>query len=111
MNRSPLVLLLAGAFLVRSLPAEGANTQSGFYIQNNLVSDQTGVATHQDTALIDAWGLAFVSGGPWWVNANATGLSRLYNGQGVIQPLDKRERCNRSHRIGDGDGLAHRNRR
>lgn len=44
-------------------------------------------AANLDANLINAWGLSRGSGGPWWVSANGTGVSTLYNGTGVPQPL------------------------
>src|SRR5438552_2463585 len=59
---------------------------SGNYTQHNLVSDQAGSADHTDSKLINAWGLARSATGPWWVNANGTGLSLVYNGSGNAFP-------------------------
>src|SRR4051794_36859886 len=54
----------------------------------NLVSDAAGVAAAQhDANLVNAWGLAFRPGGPWWVADNGTGKSTLYDGSGVRQSL------------------------
>ena len=71
----PLLILLAGT----------AGAQH--YLQTNLVSNQTGQAAHQDTNLINGWGMARSSGSPWWVSDNGTGKSTLYNGSGVAQAL------------------------
>lgn len=57
------------------------------YLQTNLVSDVSGRAAHTDANLINAWGLDKTSTGPWWVNANGTGLSLLYNSAGVANSL------------------------
>lgn len=48
------------------------------YQQVNLVSDQPGVAILQDTNLVNAWGISFGPGTPFWVSDNGTGLSTLY---------------------------------
>ncbi|MFZ0801026.1 MAG: TIGR03118 family protein [Terriglobales bacterium] len=56
------------------------------YTVTNLVSSQAGKAQHQDTSLVNAWGISYASGGPFWVSDNATGLSTLYNAQGIKQP-------------------------
>lgn len=40
-----------------------------------------------DPNLVNPWGLARSSGGPWWVSDNGTGLSTLYTGSGSIIPL------------------------
>jgi uncharacterized protein (TIGR03118 family) len=49
------------------------------YLQINLVSDQDGVAMLQDTNLVNAWGVSFSSGSPFWVSANGTGKALLYS--------------------------------
>jgi uncharacterized protein (TIGR03118 family) len=54
----------------------------------NLVSDDASVAASQhDANLVNAWGLAFRPGGPWWVADNGTGKSTLYDGSGNRQSL------------------------
>lgn len=57
------------------------------YNVTNLVADQPGVASHTDPNLINAWGISFSSTGPFWVTDNNTGLSTVYNSNGVPQPL------------------------
>jgi uncharacterized protein (TIGR03118 family) len=57
------------------------------YKVTNLVSNQVGVATHQDPSLVNAWGIAFAPTGPFWVSDEGTGLSTLYTGAGVKQAL------------------------
>ena len=59
---------------------------SSIYTQHNLVSDQAGVADHQDPNLVNAWGLDRSPTGPWWINTNGTGLSVVYNGSGAAFP-------------------------
>jgi len=56
------------------------------YRVTDLVSD-TGGAAHTDTALVNAWGIAFNPQGFVWVADNGTGKSTLYNGLGVPQSL------------------------
>lgn len=72
--------LLAGCVLL------GARAEAQHYTQTNLVSDQMGLATHQDLNLVNPWGLSRSSTSPWWVTNNGTGTSTLYNGSGVAQP-------------------------
>ena len=57
------------------------------YTQVNLVSNTSGVAPVTDPTLINPWGLSRSSSSPWWISDNGTGLSTLYNGAGVINPL------------------------
>ena len=68
--------------IVHVLPAP-----SNKYAVTGLVSDVAGIASHQDTNLVNAWGLDKSPTGPWWVNSAAKGLSLLYNGAGVPNPL------------------------
>jgi uncharacterized protein (TIGR03118 family) len=64
----------------RSLPSSG-------YLQTNLVSDQSGMASHQDTKLLNPWGLSYSSSGAFWVSDNNSGVSTLYDGSGNKQSL------------------------
>jgi uncharacterized protein (TIGR03118 family) len=49
------------------------------YQQVDLVSDLPGVAVLQDTNLVNAWGISFSSGSPFWVSANGKGRATLYS--------------------------------
>jgi len=40
------------------------------------------MAAHTDPHLANAWGIASSGNGPWWVNANATDFSLVYDGSG-----------------------------
>ena len=57
------------------------------FSQVNLV-DNNGEynATHMDTTLMNAWGLAFSSGGTPWVNSNGGGVSEVYTSEGALIP-------------------------
>jgi len=58
------------------------------YAVTPLVSDVAGQAAVPDSALQNAWGVAFTPGGsPFWVNDNVTGCSTLYAGDGTTIPL------------------------
>ncbi len=57
------------------------------YTVTNLVSDQTGLATHTDPLLINAWGMDYAPGNPFWVADAGSGWSTLYDGNGVPQSL------------------------
>lgn len=88
-RKSKLVSLLAGTTL--ALITSGASAQvmgRSKYVQANLVSDITVTppATTQDAHLKNAWGVAFVPGGPMWINDNGTGVATLYDGAGIAQP-------------------------
>lgn len=57
------------------------------YVQTNLVSDLSGVATHTDSHLVNPWGLAKGLFTPWWVSDANTGVSTLYLGSGAKLPI------------------------
>ncbi|HWD20118.1 MAG TPA: TIGR03118 family protein [Verrucomicrobiae bacterium] len=57
------------------------------YIQRNLVSDLPGMAENLDTNLVNPWGISFSGGSPFWLSDNGTGVSTLYNGAGISNPL------------------------
>lgn len=57
------------------------------FVQTNLASDQSGVAPTTDANLVNAWGIAASSTSPFWIGANGSGTSVLYNGAGVKQGL------------------------
>lgn len=57
------------------------------YKLTNLVSNQFGAARHDDPLLVNAWGLTYGPGNPFWIADNKTGWSTLYNGSGVPQSL------------------------
>ena len=77
---SRLLAALAGAALV-SASAEAQ------YVQTNLVSNIPGLAATTDPDLQNPWGMSFSNTSPFWVSDNGTGLSTLYNGNGVKQGL------------------------
>src|ERR1700719_1890903 len=53
----------------------------------NLVSNQFAAARHDDPLIVNAWGLVFFPGGPFWVSDNGSGWSTLYNAQGNKKSL------------------------
>jgi len=57
------------------------------YTLINLVSNQSGAAEHSDPLLVNAWGLTYGPGGPFWISDNGSGWSTLYTGVGVKQGL------------------------
>ncbi len=57
------------------------------YQLKNLVSNQVGKALHTDPLLVNAWGLAYGPGGPFWISDAGSGWSTLYDGHGVAQSL------------------------
>lgn len=57
------------------------------YKITNLVSNQVGDAKHTDPLIVNAWGLAYGPGSPFWLSDAGSGWSTLYNGKGVKQSL------------------------
>jgi|SRR5579871_4586901 len=55
------------------------------YKQTNLVSNQKGKAFHTDPLLVNAWGLAYGPGGPFWISDEGTGWSTFYDGAGLAK--------------------------
>ena len=56
--------------------------------QTNLVSDTSVFApAHMDPALINAWGIAFSSGGKPWLSSNHGSVSTVYDTAGVLQSI------------------------
>ena len=53
------------------------------YLRTDLVSNQAGVAPHQDQHLVNGWGLVSLPTSPFWVSDNGTGFSTLYTAAGV----------------------------
>ena len=78
---------LAGLLMaVLGAPMAGhAATAPSLFKETDLVSDQPGMAQFQDPDLIDAWGVAFAPGQPFWVADNGSGKSTLYTATGVKQ--------------------------
>jgi uncharacterized protein (TIGR03118 family) len=73
-------------------PACGGGGGGGFggagggeYIANALVSDTGAGALHADADLVNGWGVAFNPNGFGWVSDAGTGVSTLYDGNGVQQ--------------------------
>lgn len=77
----------AAIAIVLTLLTISANAQK--YTRTDLTTDSSSVspAPNIDPNLVNAWGLARSSGSPWWVTDNGTGLSTLYDGNGVPKPL------------------------
>jgi len=69
----------AVAGVVSALPAS-AGAAAGGYVQENLVSDQPGVAQLTDSHLVNAWGMSRGPNTPVWVSDNGADVTTLYNG-------------------------------
>ena len=84
-NRTRILTVLTLLALTVGVTSS-AFAQKGYSI-TKLVSNQQGVAQNQDPDLINAWGVSYAPGGPFWVSDNGTGLSTLYTAAGVKQSL------------------------
>ena len=69
------------------LGASTVEAQPSRYNQVNLVSDIPGLALNTDPQLSNPWGISFGPTTPFWISDANTGVTTLYNGQGVKQGL------------------------
>lgn len=94
MSLPRVVWLAAGAALVAGIAALAVAASSrgahDTYTVRSLVSDTGAGAPVHDKSLVNAWGLAASSTGPWWTANEARGTSTLYSGTGVKQALTVR---------------------
>jgi uncharacterized protein (TIGR03118 family) len=67
-------------------PAAAFEESSSRFVQTNIISNQTGVATLTNPALLNPWGIAFGPAGDFWINTNDNGLSLLVDGTGTPTP-------------------------
>jgi uncharacterized protein (TIGR03118 family) len=81
--RRGLLVLGAGALLAGMITSNASAVTGLFFTTNVLVSNLPIVPT-PDPNLLNAWGVAFLPGSPFWVNANNNGTSNLYTGTGAI---------------------------
>ncbi len=66
----------------------GPSAARAQYQVTNLVSNQEGTAKVTDPLLVNAWGLAYGPGGPYWISDNTSGWSTLYTNTGTKVPLN-----------------------
>ena len=78
-SRASAVVLLA---LVATVGCGNDAGNGPGYLQTNLASNVAGKASFTDPNLVNAWGIARQQTGPWWVVANHTGVTSVYDGQG-----------------------------
>jgi len=81
-----MAMALLTSIALAAAPAAYADPE-GRYAVRKLVSDEANVAEHQDTNLVNSWGIAFNPFGFVWVANAETGKSTLYDGNGVPQSL------------------------
>ena len=59
-----------------------AAAQTNAYQQTNLVSDLPNTAAHRDRNLVNAWGIAFIPGHPFFIADNHFGVVKTYDAAG-----------------------------
>lgn len=82
-----LVALFTFSALTLAGCGDSDSHPSTTYKQTNLVSNIPALAATTDSTLLNAWGIARSSSSGWWVNANGSGVSNVYNGAGAPFPL------------------------
>jgi uncharacterized protein (TIGR03118 family) len=73
------LLVLSTGWLTLSVPLPAANN----YLQHNLVSVGSGSADHSDPSLVNPWGIAFSSSGPFWIANQGSAVASIYNSAGA----------------------------
>jgi uncharacterized protein (TIGR03118 family) len=88
-SSKPLVAgtIALGLAIASALGIAAPAAAASGYTVTKLVSDQSGVAAHRDTDLVNAWGLTAGPTTPWWVADNGTNLSTIYDAAGTKQSL------------------------
>lgn len=72
--------------LLNEFPSPGGEPAAKNYMQTNLVSDTAGYhAARIDSTLSNAWGIAINPNGVFWINANGTDHSEVYDMTGVAK--------------------------
>lgn len=79
--------MIAVAGCLWALLTLGASTAVAQYQLTNLDSNQVGQARHTDPLLVNAWGLTYGPGGPFWISDEGSGWSTLYDRSGTKQGL------------------------
>jgi len=85
----PKNLLYPAALLALLLPLLAGNALAQHYTETDLTANRSGIsnAANIDPNLVNPWGLSRSSGSPWWDSDNGTGLSTLYDLNGLPQSL------------------------
>ncbi|HTR23099.1 MAG TPA: TIGR03118 family protein [Terriglobales bacterium] len=85
----PQSLFYPVALLALCLSILAGNALAQHYTETDLTANRSGIsnAANIDPNLVNPWGLSRSSGSPWWDSDNGTGLSTLYDLNGVPQSL------------------------
>ncbi len=67
----------------------GSDAMAQHFTRTDLTANNPNVANvpNIDPNLVNAWGMSRSSGSPWWISDNGTGLTTLYDANGVPQSL------------------------
>jgi uncharacterized protein (TIGR03118 family) len=87
MNSKRLVIpgtLATAVVLMLAFGRTSKGAVGNSYTQTNLLSDNGVPGTKIDARLVNAWGMAFFNGAPFWINDEGSGVSELIDGQGNI---------------------------
>src|SRR2546423_12635355 len=80
------VSLVAGLAFGSPSWAKDSGQKHG-YVKTNLVADDSSFSPATvDPNLVNAWGLGFFQGSPFWIADNGKGVSTLYDGNGTPEP-------------------------
>ena len=83
-GRSKLAAVVAALFIACVMTVADAAAQH--FTLTDLTANAAG-APNIDPNLVNSWGLSRSSGSAWWVSDNGSGLSTLYDANGVPQSL------------------------
>ena len=83
MQRSKIVLSICLGLTLMLV----SSTAIAQYQLTNLVSNQVVVAKHVDPLIVNAWGLVYGPGSPFWLSDAGSGWSTLYDGKGSKESL------------------------
>jgi len=81
--RTVAIAVIASA-VAACLVGAGGRTH---FVARAIVSDRALGASSHDSQLVNAWGLASMRAGPWWVSNEGRGTSTLYSSEGRKQHL------------------------
>jgi uncharacterized protein (TIGR03118 family) len=85
--RRPVVLsVLAAVICLAVAVPSGAKPAKNAYVVHGLVSDQAGRADRTDPNLVNAWGLAALPTGPWWIADNGSDKATVVDATGAPFP-------------------------
>jgi uncharacterized protein (TIGR03118 family) len=101
-SRALLALTLLGCAAGANAQVDNQAPRNLLYQAHVLVSDGALPADHVDAKLINPWGVAFNPNAVVWLGDNGTGVSTLYDGNGVAQSL-----VVKIPPAAIGDGLGH----